>query len=176
MPEASINGKDKWLHSTYHAGCNYLFLPLIPAIGTHVLILSFVNDFQSVLRYRLNPVFTNIIIWHKMLTFIPLWVKAVGPKLVVGNCCAISILIFCNYGKDRWFISLIAMRYSEAAEVWLYVFILYGAHRDFCCRYICSWWAYLLGSPLTAFNDTLWMCYFLTSMALQEWGGMLLSQ
>ena len=36
VPEASIKGRDKYLHSTVYVGCNYLSLP--PASGTTLLI------------------------------------------------------------------------------------------------------------------------------------------
>ena len=39
IPEAGIEGKDKYLQPTDTAGCNYLSLPLIPVYGRSVLIL-----------------------------------------------------------------------------------------------------------------------------------------
>ena len=39
VPEAGTKGRDKWLHLTLSVRCNYLFLPLIPASGTALLIL-----------------------------------------------------------------------------------------------------------------------------------------
>ena len=36
VPEAGINGMDKYLHPTYIIGCNYFSLSLIPVSGTQV--------------------------------------------------------------------------------------------------------------------------------------------
>ena len=40
MPEADIKGRDKQLHHTDTVVCNYLFLPLIPALSMQVLKYS----------------------------------------------------------------------------------------------------------------------------------------
>ena len=40
VPEAGIKGRVKQVHPTDAVGCNYFYLPLIPAFGTEFLKLS----------------------------------------------------------------------------------------------------------------------------------------
>ena len=52
--EAGIKGKDKHLHATDTAGCNYLSVPLIPASDTNVFICTSIKNYDHQLRYTSN--------------------------------------------------------------------------------------------------------------------------